>query len=192
MRGKRKLKKAIFLDRDGVINKDKCYVYKIKDFEFEKNALQGLKLINFKKYLVFIICNQAGIAKGHYTEEDFEKFDQWMKKFLFKKGIKITKTYYCPHHPKAKISRYRKKCNCRKPEIGLLLKAKGEFNVNLKKSYLIGDKTSDILTGEKAGCKTILIKTGYGGKDKLFSVKPDYIAKNLLEAINLINNYVLK
>jgi len=180
-------KRAIFLDRDGVINKDKGHVYKIKDFEFEKNALKGLQLINSKKYLIFVISNQAGIAKGYYTKDDFKKFDQWLKKNLMKKGIKITKTYYCPHHPEGKTLRYRKKCFCRKPEIGLLLKAKEEFNINLNKSYLIGDTTGDILCGGKAGCKTILIKTGYGGEDNLFSAKADFVRNDLYQAIKLIN-----
>ena len=185
-----KNKKAIFLDRDGVINKDKGYVYKIKEFEFEKNSLQGLKSINYAEYLVFIICNQAGIAKAYYSEKDFKKLDRWLNKFLNKKGIKITKTYYCPHFPEANVAQYIKKCNCRKPKIGLLLRAQKEFNINLKESYLIGDKTSDILAGKRAGCKTILVKTGYGGRDKLFSVKPDFIAKDLYEAVIIINKVV--
>jgi len=187
MSNSKKLKKAIFLDRDGVINKEKGYVHKISDFEFEKNALRGLKSINFKEYLVFIVCNQAGIAKGYYTEKDFKKLDCWLRKFLLNEGVKITKTYYCPHHPNATISRYKKECSCRKPAEGLLLKAKREFNIDLNSSYLIGDKTSDILAGKKVGCKTFLVKTGYGGKDNLFKVKPDFIVDDLYEAIKLIN-----
>ena len=180
-------KKAIFLDRDGVINKDKGYVYKTNDFHFEENSLNGLKLIDFNEYLVFIVSNQAGIAKGYYSEEDFRKMSLWLNRFLDKKGVKITKTYYCPHSPGAKITQYKKKCDCRKPGIKLFLKAQKEFNINLKKSYLIGDKTSDILAGKKAGCKTILVETGYSGKDNLFSVKPDFRAKDLPEAIAIIN-----
>jgi len=187
MINKKKLKKSIFLDRDGVINKDKGYVYKLEDFEFEKNALEGLKLIDFNRYLVFIICNQAGLARGYYKKEDFEKLDRWLRNFLLERGIQIKKTYYCPHHPEGKIKQFRKKCSCRKPEIGLLLRAEKEFNIDLKKSYLVGDKTSDILAGNRAGCKTILVKTGYGGEDKLFSVKPDFVAEDLLEAIRVIN-----
>ncbi len=181
-------KRAIFLDRDGVINQDKGYVYRRKDFEFEKNALKGLKLIDFNQYLVFIVCNQAGIAHGYYTKNDCKKLHQWLRKYLLKKGIKITKIYYCPHHPKGKIKRFSIKCSCRKPEPGMLLRAKKEYGINFKKSYLIGDKTSDILAGKRAGCKCILVKTGYGGKDKLFSVKPDYVAKDLLEAVKIINS----
>ena len=182
-------KKAIFLDRDGVINKDKGYVHTIEDFELEKYALKGLKLIDFNKYLVFIVCNQAGIARGYYDKKDFKNFDSWIQNLLLKNGIRVAKTFYCPHHPQAETPKFRKKCSCRQPEICLLLKAQREFNINLKKSYLIGDKTSDILAGKRAGCKTILVKTGYGGKDKLFSVKPDFIA-DLFKAIKIINKVV--
>ena len=173
------LKPAIFIDRDGVINKEKNYLHKKEDFEMEDKALLGMKSIDFNKYLVFIISNQSGIGRGYYSQEDFKKFDSWLCGFLKKKGINISKTYYCPHRPE-------EKCSCRKPKIGLLLKAKQDFNVDLKNSYLIGDKTSDILAGKRAGCKTILVKTGYQGKDKLFSVKADFTADNLLEAINII------
>lgn len=183
------MRKAIFLDRDGVINREKEYLYKISDFEFERNVLEGLKLIDFNKYLVFIISNQAGIAKGLHEIEDFKKLDNWLRKFLKKNKIKIKKTYFCPHHPEGKIKRYRKKCKCRKPEIGLFLKARKEFNLDLSQSYLIGDKTSDILAGEKAGCRTILVKTGYRGKDKLFKIKPDFVVKNLVEAARIINEF---
>ncbi len=181
-------KQAIFLDRDGVINRDKGYVYLRKDFEFEKNALEGLKLIKFDQYLVFIVCNQAGIAHGYYTKNDCEKLHRWLRRYLLNKKIKITKIYYCPHHPKGKIKKFSIKCSCRKPEPGMLLRAKKEYGINLRKSYLIGDKTSDILAGKRVGCKCILVKTGYGGKDKLFSVRPDYVAKDLLEAVKIINS----
>lgn len=176
------------MDRDGVINKEKNYLYKISDFEFEENALEGLRLINFEEYSVFIISNQAGIAKGFYKKEDAEKLDNWLRNFLKKEGIKIAKSYFCPHHPDAKVKKYKKKCLCRKPETGMFLKAEKEFGVDLGKSYSIGDKTSDILAGQRAGCRTILAKTGYAGKDKLFKIKPDFVADNLVEAIKIVND----
>jgi len=181
-------KKAIFLDRDGVINKEKNHLHKIREFEFEKNALAGLKAINFDQFLVFLICNQAGVAKGIHTLADFQKLDRWLKNKLAKKNIRIKETYFCPHHPEAKIKKYRKKCHCRKPGPGMLLKAKKEFNLDLNHSFLIGDKTSDILAGKNAGCMTILVQTGYAGKDGLFKVNPDYTAEDLLSAIKLINS----
>lgn len=168
---------AIFLDRDGVINKEKNYVHKMEDFELESNVLDSLKEI--KDYFIFIVTNQSGIAKNIYTEKEFKDFDSTVCNFLMGNGVKITKTYYCPHS-------FKDKCSCRKPEIGLLLKAEKEFNINLKKSYFVGDKTSDILAGKRAGCKTILVKTGYGGKDNLYSVKSDFVIDDLSQLKKII------
>lgn len=179
--------RAIFLDRDGVVNKEKNYVHKFENFELVPNALKGLKRIDFENYLVLILTNQAGIAKGYYTKEEFKEFDRQMKDFLSEKGINIAKTYFCPHHSEAKIKKFKKKCSCRKPGIGMLKKAEEEFNLNLSHSYLIGDKTSDILAGKRAGCATILVETGYGGEDELFSIEPDFVVPDLYEAVRLIN-----
>lgn len=151
--------------------------------------MRGLSLIDFGRYAVFIISNQAGIAKGFYKKEDVEKLDNWIRNSLKKTGIKIAKTYFCPHHTDAKIKKYKKKCLCRKPEIGMFLKTKKEFGIDLSQSYLIGDKTSDILAGQRAGCRTILVKTGYAGKDKLFKIKPDFVANDLIEAVKLIKKF---
>lgn len=171
-------KSAIFLDRDGVINKEKNYVHKMEDFELENNVLEGLKSIK-KDYLIFIVTNQSGIAKNLYTEKEFKDFDSAVCGFLVDNGINITKTYYCPHLAE-------ENCSCRKPETGLLLKAKQEYNIDLNKSYFIGDKTSDILTGKRAGCRTVLVKTGYKGKDNAYSVKSDFIINDLSELNNII------
>ncbi|PIR72381.1 MAG: hypothetical protein COU42_01380 [Candidatus Nealsonbacteria bacterium CG10_big_fil_rev_8_21_14_0_10_36_24] len=130
------------------------------------------------------------IAKGFMTEKDLAEIHKKLETELGRKGAKIDAIYYCPHHPEKgfinEVPGLKIKCDCRKPGIGLLLKTKEEFNINLRKSYLIGDKTSDILAGKKAGCQTILVKTGYGRRDKLFSVKPDFIVNDLLEAVKLI------
>ena len=180
------MNKAVFLDRDGVICKDTNYLYKIKDFEFIGKAIDALKLLSKTDYKIIIITNQAGIAHGFYSEEDFHKLNSWMINNLKDKGIKIDKVYYCPHHPNAKVAKYKLDCDCRKPNTGMLKKAEKEFNINLKKSFFVGDKTSDIKTGKNAGCKTILIKTGYAGKDKKYNITPDFTVKNLYEAVKLI------
>ena len=185
MKTKKSFKKAVFLDRDGVVAKEIGYLHKKEDFELEKNALLGLKSIDFNQYLVFFITNQAGIAKGYYTERDFKNLDLWMRSFLLENGIKIKKTYYCPH-------RAEDKCLCRKPETGLLVKAEKDYKINLKESFLIGDSTCDILAGKRAGCRTILVKTGHKGKDNLYSVSPDFMAGDLLQAVKIIKNYAVK
>jgi len=183
-------RKAIFLDRDGVINEEVDQLCKVENLKIYNFAAKAIKKINEIGDLAIIISNQPMIAKGFMTENDLNGIHKKIETELGKKGAKIDAIYYCPHHPDigfpGEIPELKIKCNCRKPEIGLFLKAKKDFNIDLKNSYSIGDKTSDILAGKRAGCKTILVKTGYGGKDKLFNAKPDFVAKNLSEVIKII------
>lgn len=170
--------KAIFFDRDGVINIDKGYVHKIEDFEFFEDVFEVFKKIP-KSYKKIIVTNQAGIAKGIFKEEDYIRLTDWMLKRFEEKGIKIDKVYYCPHHPEGKVKKYIKDCEDRKPNIGMLKKAEKAFNLDLSKCWLIGDKSWDILAGKNAGCRTILIN----GKT---DANPDFETKNLIEAWQII------
>ena len=171
--------KAVFLDRDGVINVDKGYVYEIDKLEFIPRAVEGLKLLQEAGFKLIIITSQSGIGRGYYTEEDYHKFMRYMYEKLEEHDIKIDGEYFCSHAPEAN-------CDCRKPGTALIENAVKEHKIDLKESYLIGDKTSDIKAGENIGCKTILVRTGKGGNDKLFEVKPDFIAKDLYEAAEWI------
>lgn len=171
--------KAVFLDRDGVINIDYGYVYEIDKLEFIPRAVEGLKLLQEAGFKLIIITSQSGIGRGYYKEEDYHHFMKHMYKKLEEQDVKIDADYFCPHAPEAN-------CNCRKPKKALFEKAVKEHDIALKESYLIGDKTSDIKAGENIGCKTILVKTGKGGNDKRFEVKPDFIAKDLYEAAEWI------
>ena len=138
--------RALFLDRDGTINVEKNYVYKIKDFEFIEGIFNIIKYYQKRGFLIFILTNQAGIARGYYTENDFQKLTQWMVKQFKKRGINITKVYHCPHHPN-----FTGECNCRKPKPGMILQAIKEYNIDPAQSVLIGDKKSDIIAGINAG-----------------------------------------
>ncbi len=139
-------RKALFLDRDGTINIEKNYIYKIEDFEFIDGIFELIKEYQEKGFLIFIITNQAGIARKLYSVADYEKLTNWMLTQFRRKGVEITKTYYCPHHPDITGD-----CNCRKPKPGMILQAIDEFHINPAQSVLIGDKKSDILAGENAG-----------------------------------------
>ena len=167
---------AVILDRDGVIVEDSGYPHRIEHFKLIKNAVEGLRLL--KKYRLFIITNQSGIGRGYYTLKDFENFNNHLLNELKKQNIKIQKTYYCPHKPEDI-------CECRKPKIKLLKDAEKEFSIDLKKSFVVGDRKSDFEMGKNAGCRTILVLTGDGMKEKKY-VKADYVAKDLLDAAEWI------
>lgn len=141
-------RKALFLDRDGIINIDKKYIYKIQDFEFCDGIFELCRYFLAKKYLLFIATNQSGIARGYYKESDFFKLCDYMLKEFAKQGIKIDKIYHCPH---------LEGCECRKPKAGMLLKAKDEFNLDMKNSIFIGDNLSDMQAGLNADIGTLIL-----------------------------------
>lgn len=171
---------AVFIDRDGVINKDLgCYVSKPEDFEFIEGVIEAFKNLNQREFKLVVITNQGGIAKGEYTEQDLEAIHKKMVSLLENEGIRLTGIYYCPHHTKDK-------CDCRKPRTGLVERAVKEHGIDPKKSFFIGDKTTDIQAGKSMGCKTFLVKTGYGGRDKICAVEPDFVVKDLPEAAKRI------
>jgi D-glycero-D-manno-heptose 1,7-bisphosphate phosphatase len=138
------MNRAVFLDRDGTINIDKGYVYRTEDFVFLDGFIEALKVFHELNYYVIVITNQSGVARGYYGEEDVIKLHQYMDEELKKSGTYIDAYYYCPHHKDGKVKKYAIDCNCRKPKSGLILKAKEDFNLNLKASILIGDKQTDI------------------------------------------------
>lgn len=153
------MNKALFLDRDGVINVEKNYVYKIEDFEFIDGIFELVKSYQENGFLIIVITNQAGIGRGYYTEEDFHKLNNWMIEQFKQRGIKITEVYYCPYHPTHGIGEYLKDSFDRKPNPGMILKAQDKYKIDLSQSVLIGDKESDIEAGERVGVnKLILVK----------------------------------
>lgn len=184
------MNKAIFLDRDGTINVEKHYLYKIEDFEFLPRAIDGLKKLQDAKYKLIIITNQSGIARGYYTEEDFLQLNGWMIRYLIERGIRIEKVYYCPHLPNAKVDKYRKICTCRKPELDLYKQAVKEFDIDLSTSYAIGDKVRDCSICKSTDCKGFLIAENEKS-DVIAAVKTgEYsnikYAQDLFDAANLI------
>ena len=158
------MKKAIFLDRDGTINVEKDYIYKSEDLVFEEGTIDALKTFKNLGYILIVVSNQSGIARGYFTEEDLNIFNNNMNEILKKNGIEITEFYCCPHHPDG-IGEYKKVCECRKPNNKMIEDAIKKYNIAREKSYMIGDKTSDIGAGLKSNLKTVLVKTGYGLKD---------------------------
>ena len=138
------MKKALFLDRDGIINVDHGYVSEIKDFEFVEGIFDLVKRFTDAGYLIFVVTNQSGIGRGYYSEEDFTALTDWMIDEFKKQELKIEKVYYCPHSPEDK-------CHCRKPQTGMIEQALADYPVDLADSYMIGDKQSDINLAHNAG-----------------------------------------
>ena len=189
--------KAVFLDRDGVINELIYYPEQgIIDSPFLPEQLRlfpgvGASICKFHElsYKVILVSNQPGIAKGYFTEEMFERIKEKMKAELGREDAFLDEEYYCLHHPEAKVASLRKNCECRKPKPGMLLEAARKLNINLSQSWMIGDGITDIQAGKAAGCKTILI-----GRMKCelcqlmddMAARPDHIALNLYEASRII------
>ncbi|MFK5985134.1 MAG: D-glycero-beta-D-manno-heptose 1,7-bisphosphate 7-phosphatase [Pseudomonadota bacterium] len=177
---------AIFLDRDGVINLDHEYVYQIKDFIFIDDVFSSCLRFQQLGYQIVIITNQSGIARGYYTPADFEILNQWMLEQFKNKGIDIKDVYYCPHHAEKGIAQYKIKCDCRKPQPGMLLQAAKEHNIDLPKSILIGDNISDIKAGKAAGLvKNFLVSTG-----KQVIIDKEQLADKQFDSLNSIVKYL--
>lgn len=167
--------KAIFLDRDGTINVEKNYLYKIEDFEFEKGVIEGLKILQDLGFKLVVISNQSGIGRGYYKKEDADILFNYMIKELKKENIKIDKAYYCPH--------YNEECNCRKPKLGLFYKAQKELNIDFSKSYAIGDKKRDVAICDKEHVKGFIINNTEKIKNDNLNVR---VCENFLEAVSII------
>lgn len=189
--------KAIFLDRDGVINK---LVYQkeegIVDTPFSESQLEVAEyvpdaILELRNggYKVIIISNQPGIAKGHYTRDTFEKIQAKMRQILAEKDAMVDDEFYCLHHPDAKNPGYKKRCSCRKPAIGMITKAAKAHNIDIKKSFFIGDGIVDLQAAKRAGCPSILIGNVNSTLTKILNEKklePVYIAHDLKEAAEFI------
>ena len=171
--------KTIFLDRDGVINIEKNYLYKIDDFEFIDGIFNSCKYLISLGYEIIIITNQSGIAREYYSEKDFQNLTDWMLSQFNNNGIKILNIFYCPHSPNSN-------CNCRKPKPGMLIEAKNMHNIDMEKSWMIGDSERDILAATRAGINnTVIVRSGH---------KVNYLkssAKFLLDSISQISQVIL-
>ncbi|MDO8518350.1 MAG: HAD family hydrolase [bacterium] len=180
------MRKAVFLDRDGTVLTlagGTGYLSDSRSMRLLPGAARAIALLNKAGFLVFIHTNQAIVARGKLTEEKLQHIHKVLFERLKKQGAHIDALYYCPHHPEAKIKKYRVVCVCRKPKTGMLKKAIKDFNVDAKKSFMVGDSSKDILAGKRAGLQTILVKTGNAGREwSAVSVVPDFVEKNILAA----------
>ena len=178
------MERAVFLDRDGTIIEDVGYLGECGKIKFLPRVSEAIKLLNENGFKVIVTTNQSGVARGYFTEETVREINRYIQESLAKQGALIDKTYYCPHHIEGIIREYRKECHCRKPNSGMIEEATREFGIDLKGSFVIGDKISDIEAGHRAGCKTILLASeDPPNNDKEKAVISNHTALDLYEAV---------
>ena len=159
------MRRAAFLDRDGTINREKDYLHRIDEFEFLPGVPEAVRALNEAGFLVVVVSNQSGVGRGYYTEDDVDLLHRHIAAELAKYGARVDAWFYCPHHPEGRGS-YALACRCRKPLPGMLLEAAGRYDIDLAASVMIGDKLVDMEAGLAAGCRTILLRTGYGAEQE--------------------------
>lgn len=155
------MNKAIFIDKDGTLIPDIPYNADGDKIILQPDVVDGLRLLQDEAYLLIIITNQAGIARGYFNENDFSAVITRICQLLDHEGIRLTDVYYCPHHPEGRVEPYNIECNCRKPLPGLIWQAATEHNIDLDRSWMIGDILNDVEAGNRAGCRTVLVDKGY-------------------------------
>ncbi len=160
-------RRAVFLDRDGTINVEKSYLHKIEDFEFIPGAQDAIKRLKDAGFLVIVVSNQSGVGRGYFDEQAVVTLHKHIQAELAVYGTSIDAFYFCPHHPVHGVDDYQVACNCRKGQPGMLLQAARELEIDLQQSFMVGDKLADLEAGQRAGCQSILVLTGYGDKTAL-------------------------
>lgn len=172
---------AVFLDRDGVLNEEKGYITSIKSMHIFAYTAECVRQIHERGYYAIVITNQSGVARGLFTEVQLREMNNYL---MSQTGVDAV--YYCPHHPEGRVERYKKVCCCRKPQIGLFEAASHKFNIDMEHSYMVGDRAGDIIAGQNAGVRTILLESGYGTTRLERDVSPDYVLEDLRDVIKIL------
>ena len=176
---------AVFLDRDGTINEEVGYLSNLEQLKLFPATFEAIRIINESGMKAVVVTNQSGVARGFFNEDFIDTVHNLINEMLREKGAFIDQFYYCPHHPTEGDGAYKTDCDCRKPEPGMFLKAAEEIDIDLSRSYMIGDMLKDIQAARRAGVKGILVKTGYG-KSIIETGKTVYIAQDILDAVTWI------
>lgn len=158
------MERVIFLDRDGTLNEEVNYLHRKEDLKILDGVPEALHMLKERGYKLVVVTNQAGVARGYYSEEDVAELHRYMNTLLARDGAEIDYYFYCPHHPEYGIGEYKKNCHCRKPETGMFEMAEQVFEVDKENSWMIGDKLIDVEAGRNYGVRTVLVGTGYGAQ----------------------------
>jgi D,D-heptose 1,7-bisphosphate phosphatase len=188
--------RAVFLDRDGTLIEERGHISSPKQVRFIRGAFTALRRLQMLGFKLVIVSNQSGVARGILTEAQVRKVNQYILSELEKRGLRMDGLYYCPHHPKRGNGSFTRKCSCRKPSDGMIQKGRKRLNIDTQKSYVMGDKLTDVELGRKVRSKTILLLTGFGREElarrKGSLGKPDKLARNILEGVKWIARDVKK
>ena len=187
------MNRAVFIDRDGTISEEVGYINHVSRFRLFPYSAAALKQLHDNGYLAIVITNQAGVARGYFSEEMVQAIHKQMTKDLESSGARVDAIYYCAHHPTVGEPPYQLDCDCRKPKPGLLLRAAHEYDIDLANSWMVGDRYSDIELAANAGVKSALVLSGYGRGEwehqrDNWTIQPDLVAEDLLAAVNQIGN----
>lgn len=186
---RRVMKKAVFLDRDGTINREVDNLRNVSQLRFLSGVARAIARLNKLGYLVIVITNQPVVARGWITEKELDKIHAVIIRRLGLKNANIDAIYYCPHHPNANVRKYRMECKCRKPNTGLVRQAIKRFSIDPSRSFMIGDTMPDIVMGKRAKLTTMLIRTAKTPNDRGYKAEPDFSPKNLEEAVRIIKKH---
>ena len=187
------MNRAVFLDRDGTINEEMGYINHISRFRLFDFVPQAIKILNEAGFVVIVVTNQSGVARGYFDEKLVREIHKKLIEDLKKESARIDGVYYCPHHPQEGRGKYKKDCECRKPKTGMIDIAVKDHNIDLSRSFMVGDRYKDIVFAKRAGLQPVFVKTGYGIGEysyqrREWTEKPLFIAENLLEAAQFISN----
>ncbi len=182
---------AVFLDRDGTINEQMGYINHLSRFVLLPGVGAAIRLLNERDIPVFVVTNQSGLARGYFPSSLLDEVHRKMTDMLAAEGARIDGIYICPHHPEAKEERYRLDCDCRKPKPGLFIRAALEHNIDLRASYVVGDRWSDLKAAAVCRATGILVLSGYGRGDRDYigpsqEIQPTHVAEDLVEAVDWI------
>ena len=184
-------KPAVFIDRDGTINEQMGYINHLSRFHLLPGVSEAIRLLNERNFLAIIVTNQSGVARGYFPIDLIHEIHSFLMDTLRNNGATIDGIFFCPHHPRGKISEYTCECNCRKPGTGLIDKARETFDIDMSRSYVVGDHFTDLELAQRCNLDGIIVKTGYGLGEVSYTlprmpIKPCYIADDLLDAIKWI------
>jgi len=183
------MRKACFFDRDGVIIEEENYLSSPDKVRLCSGVPEAIKLLRNNGYMIIVVSNQSGIARGFFSENDLQKVEHRLNELLREHDVFVDKYYYCFHHPKGTVKKYAVECKCRKPEPGMLLQAAEEYDLNLKQCFMIGDKISDVEAGLRAGCSSAaLVRTGHGSEQKMEYIDHVFDTPDILSAVKKLLN----